>query len=106
MDLNRLLAYSLRLGVMIGAVLAVVGLAAWAAQGFNNPDTLNNSNIINVLASGFNGNPAGIAYLGMIVLIATPILRVAISALYFGAEKDRKYVVITLLVLGMLLFAL
>jgi len=101
-----LLAYSLRVGVLTGAFLSLVGLSIWAAQGFNNPDTLNNSDVLSVLASGFNGNAAGIAYLGMIVLIATPIFRVALSTLYFGAQKDRRYVGITLLVLGMLLFAL
>ncbi len=94
------------MGVLAGAGLALVGLSLWAAQGFNTPDTINGSDIIAVLSSGFNGNPAGIAYLGMIILIATPVFRVGLSTLYFGREKDGKYVVITLLVLGMLLFAL
>lgn len=48
----------------------------------------------------------GIVYLGVIVLIATPIFRVAISSIYFAVEKDRTYVGITLLVLWMLLIAL
>src|SRR5713101_2588797 len=106
LELNRLVAYSLRIGVFVGASLALVGLTIWAAQGFSTPDTVNSSDIVDVLSSGFNGNPAGIAYLGMIVLIATPIFRVGLSTVYFGREKDRTYVVITLLVFGMLLFAL
>jgi len=48
----------------------------------------------------------GIVYLGVIVLIATPIFRVAVSSIYFVVEKDRTYAGITLLVLGMLLVAL
>ncbi len=100
------MAYSLRLGVLTGAFLGLVGLSIWAAQGFSNPDTLNNSDVLSVLASGFSGNAAGVAYLGMIVLIGTPIFRVALSALYFGVQKDRRYVAITLLVFAMLLFAL
>jgi len=92
--------------VLTGAFLSLVGLSIWAAQGFNNPDTINNSDVLSVLASGFNGNAAGIAYLGMIILIATPIFRVALSALYFGVQKDLRYVAITLLVFAMLLFAL
>jgi len=48
----------------------------------------------------------GIVYLGVIVLIATPIFRVAISSIYFAVEKDHAYAGITLLVLAMLLVAL
>lgn len=46
---------------------------------------------------------AAIIQLGVIVLIATPVLRVAISAFGFLIEKDRMYVVITLVVLGIIL---
>lgn len=42
---------------------------------------------------------AAIIQLGVIVLIATPIIRVAFSAISFLIEKDYLYVVITLIVL-------
>lgn len=42
---------------------------------------------------------AAIIQLGVVVLIATPILRVAFSAISFLIEKDYMYVVITLIVL-------
>lgn len=44
--------------------------------------------------------------LGLLVLIATPILRVAVSAYGFWRQGDRTYVVITLMVLGLLLYSL
>lgn len=44
--------------------------------------------------------------LGLLVLIATPIVRVAFSAYGFWRQGDRTYVIITLLVLGLLLFSL
>ncbi|MBE7557933.1 DUF1634 domain-containing protein [bacterium] len=40
--------------------------------------------------------------LGLLVLIATPVLRVAVSIFAFAAEKDRTYVVITSIVLALL----
>jgi len=46
---------------------------------------------------------AAIIQLGVIVLIATPIVRVAFSAVSFLIEKDYLYVVITLIVLGIIL---
>lgn len=92
--------------MFVGAFLSLFGLSIWAAQGFNNPDILNASNILSVLSSAFEGNAAGIVYLGVIILVGTPIFRVAVSVLYFGLEKDRAYIAITLVVLGMLVFAL
>lgn len=46
---------------------------------------------------------AAIIQLGVIVLIATPIIRVAFSAISFLIEKDYLYVVITLIVLGIII---
>ncbi|NDW10624.1 DUF1634 domain-containing protein [Dysgonomonas sp. 520] len=46
---------------------------------------------------------ASIIQLGVIVLIATPIMRVAFSAVAFLIEKDYMYVVITLIVLFIIL---
>ena len=43
---------------------------------------------------------------GILVLIATPILRVAFSLLGFALERDRAYVLITVLVLCILLYSL
>ncbi|HEY9639688.1 MAG TPA: DUF1634 domain-containing protein [Coleofasciculaceae cyanobacterium] len=44
--------------------------------------------------------------LGLLVLIATPILRVAFSAYGFLRQGDRTYMIITLIVLGLLLYSL
>ncbi len=43
---------------------------------------------------------------GLLLLIATPVARVAFSVLAFALERDRLYVVVTLLVLAVLLFSL
>jgi uncharacterized membrane protein len=44
--------------------------------------------------------------LGIVLLIATPVTRVAFSAFAFLARGDRVYVLITLLVLAILLYSL
>ncbi len=43
---------------------------------------------------------------GLLLLIATPIIRVAFSILAFAMQRDRVYVVVTLIVLGVLLYSL
>jgi len=47
--------------------------------------------------------PAAIAQLGLVVLLATPVLRVAASVIGFALERDRLYTAITLAVLAILL---
>jgi uncharacterized membrane protein len=44
--------------------------------------------------------------LGLLLLIATPIARVAFSMVGFALERDRMYVVFTLIVLAVLLYSL
>jgi uncharacterized membrane protein len=47
-----------------------------------------------------------IIQLGLLVLIATPIARVALALYAFARQGDRTYVVITLIVLSLLLYSL
>lgn len=47
-----------------------------------------------------------IIQLGLLLLIATPVMRVAFSVFAFAMEKDWKYVIVTLIVLALLLYSL
>jgi uncharacterized membrane protein len=42
----------------------------------------------------------------MLLLIATPVARVAFSLFGFAAERDRTYVIVTTIVLAVLLYSL
>jgi uncharacterized membrane protein len=50
--------------------------------------------------------PIGLAQAGLVVLIATPVVRVAASVVAFALEGDRLYAAITLAVLAILLTSL
>jgi len=43
---------------------------------------------------------------GLVLLIATPVARVAFSVVAFALQRDRAYLLITLIVLAVLLFSL
>lgn len=47
--------------------------------------------------------PQAIMVLGLMLLVATPVLRVAVSVIAFGLERDMRYVIITLIVLAILI---
>jgi uncharacterized membrane protein len=51
-------------------------------------------------------SPYSVVELGFLVLLATPVLRVAFSVVLFATEGDRRYVYITAAVLLILLFSL
>jgi uncharacterized membrane protein len=48
----------------------------------------------------------GIIQLGLLLLIATPVARVVFTVFAFAKQRDRTYVVITLIVLSLLLYSL
>ncbi len=48
----------------------------------------------------------GIIQFGLLLLIATPVARVAFSVVAFALQRDRLYVMVTQIVLGILLFSL
>jgi uncharacterized membrane protein len=59
-----------------------------------------------VLRGAAGLNPEAIIQLGLLLLIATPIARVAFSIAAFALERDWLYVSLTFVVLGVLLYSL
>jgi uncharacterized membrane protein len=55
-------------------------------------------------AMTFHGR--GLIQFGLLLLIATPIARVAFSAVAFVYQRDWTYVLVTLVVLGLLVYSL
>jgi uncharacterized membrane protein len=55
-------------------------------------------------AASFRGR--NVIQLGLLMLIATPVARVAFSVIAFALERDRLYIGVTLIVLTVLLFSL
>ena len=59
-----------------------------------------------VLQAALIGKPYAIIGLGMLLLIATPVLRVALSVVFFLAQRDWLYAGITVFVLTVLLISM
>jgi uncharacterized membrane protein len=51
-------------------------------------------------------DPRELIQFGLLLLIATPVVRVAFTVFAFAYERDWTYVVVTLIVLGLLIFSL
>ena len=99
----------LRTGVATAAALTAVGFAMSLVVGWNGSllgaaPTASAPTDFSRLVSGLLAlRPVAFAQAGLVVLIATPVLRVATSVVGFWLEADRLYVAITLGVLVILL---
>ena len=54
----------------------------------------------------FPWHSRGLIQFGLLLLIAVPVARVAFSVVAFALQRDRTYVVVTLIVLAVLLYGL
>ena len=93
--------------VIAGAVLYLPGaLHEHVAYGTFRGEPAAFRSVLGILRLAMTGDGRGIIEAGMLLLVLTPILRVAFSAIAFLYERDHLYVVLTLIVLGLLLFSL
>lgn len=109
-----LLAAVLRTGVLAAAALVGAGLVLHLAHGGTEPSLyahfagspLRISDIPSVMHGVAHLRGRSVIELGLLVLIATPVVRVALSVGVFVRERDLTYVFVTLIVLGALVFSL
>jgi len=104
----------LRIGVLLSAAVVVVGGGIYLVHhGFEpadyrvfhgEPNELRH--VIGIVGSAATLHGRGIIQLGLLLLIATPVARVAFSVFGFLEEKDRMYVAFTCIVLAVLLYSL
>ncbi len=64
------------------------------------------STLEQVWSGMLNLQPQAVIALGILLLIATPAITVTASAVAFAVERDRRYVIISLIVLVILLTSL
>lgn len=62
--------------------------------------------VSDVARNAYRLQPTAVIQLGLLLLIATPIARVALSLLAFVKQHDRTYIVVTAIVLALLLYSL
>ena len=100
------------IGVVTSAVLMTVGFATSLVVGWDGsmrglPSTTLASTDFSAVMNGLlELRPMAIAQAGLLVLVATPVVRVIASIVGFALEGDRLYSAITLAVLAILLVSL
>lgn len=104
----------LRAGVLLSAFVVLIGACVYLVRHGGSPvefhvfrgEPTNLRDITGVLQDAFRLQGRGVIQFGLLLLIATPVARVAFSVLGFAKERDYMYVVFTLIVLGVLLYSI
>ena len=112
--IDTLLAYVLRAGVLAAAILVVSGGIIYLSTHWHTAAAYDvfrgQPPELRSIAGAFGSARAltgeGLIELGLLLLIATPIARVALSVILFARQRDWLYVGITLLVLALLSYSL
>ena len=104
----------LRLGVLASAIIVLTGGVIYLARHGHSPASYrvfqgepnDLRELRGIMRAAAHGSGRGIIQLGLILLIATPVARVAFSLFAFAVERDWLYVGVTLIVLLLLLYSL
>jgi len=114
-DIEQFIGLQLRFGVLFSSLIVLAGGVVYLLQSgslalpqyqlfIGERAGLTTSREIWHSAIAFK--PRAIIELGVVVLIATPILRIFFSLIGFILEKDRLYIGITLIVLSVMMISI
>jgi len=112
--LEAIIGRLLQIGVLAAAATVLAGGVLYLVQSHSGrvdyrsfapggPDLLTLSGIVR---SAIHFDSLGLIQFGLLLLIATPVARVALAVVGFALERDRLYTVVSLIVLSILAFSL
>lgn len=113
-QVEQMVGRLLQLGVMVAATVTIIGgILYLIQQGSTIPDYrvfVGGSEFVTSLGGIARGiaqmRSESIVQLGLVLLIATPVARVACTLVAFILQRDRVYIVLTTVVLALLLYGL
>jgi len=111
---ERVIGNLLRWGVVLAAAVVLAGGVVYLVRHGTaisddrvfrgEPSDLRD--VSGIARGAVSGHGRHLIQFGLLLLIAVPVARVAFSVVAFALQRDRVYVLVTLLVLAVLLFSL
>lgn len=113
-QMEQVVGTLLRSGVVVAALVVLVGGVLYLIRfGSTLPnyalfrgEPADLRSVSGIIRDVLSLHTRGLIQLGLLLLIATPVVRVAFSILAFALQRDRTYVIVTLMVLGVLIYSL
>jgi uncharacterized membrane protein len=100
--MNRTMYLVLVTGMVLSFSIMIIGLVMYAIS----PTEGTTLPIDKIVDGIVHGNPIAVIDLGIVLLIATPLVRIIAAGLTFGLEKDYRFLGIALFVLAMIVLAI
>ncbi len=112
--IENILGNLLRTGVLLSALVVLIGGVIYLLRHGRSPmdfgvfrgEPADLRGVRGIIRDTLALRGRGIIQLGLLLLIATPVARVAFSIFGFAKERDRMYVVFTVIVFSILLYSL
>ena len=112
--LESIIGRLLQTGVLLAAAIVVAGGALYLVQHPSDrvdfhiftPGGSDLRTLPGIVRSAAHFHSVGLIQFGLLLLIATPVARVAMAIVGFAFERDRLYTVVSLIVLLILAFSL
>jgi uncharacterized membrane protein len=113
-EMETVIGNLLRAGVIIAASVVLLGGIIYLFHHGFEPvgykvflrEPFDLCNVSGIIQNALSWHGRGLIQLGLLLLIATPIARVALSIFEFARKRDTLYVVITLIVFFILVYSL
>jgi uncharacterized membrane protein len=112
--LETIIGRLLQVGVLLAAAVVTIGALAYLVQ--HHADSVDYRifvpggpglcTVSGIVRTAAHPESLGIVQVGLLILIATPLARVALALAGFALERDRLYTVVSLIVLLILLASL
>jgi len=110
---DQIIGNLLRIGVTVAALVVLAGGVAYlvfhpgATQNFRafSGEPAELRSVSAIVKGSLALHSVQIIQLGLLLLIITPVARVTFSVLAFALQRDRTYVIVTLIVLSLLLYS-
>jgi len=114
LEIETYLGNLLRTGVLVSAAVVLIGLSLYLHRyGSAAPDyrvfkgePADLRSVYGIVQDALQGRLRGVIQFGLLLLLATPVARVAFSVLAFACQRDKVYVIVTLIVLGVLTYSM
>jgi uncharacterized membrane protein len=114
LELENILGNLLRAGVILSASVVIIGMILNAITADSTPQDFHVfrgepaglRSVRSIVQETFALKPGGIIQFGLLLLLATPVARVAFSIFAFACQKDKVYVLVTVIVLSVLVYSM
>jgi uncharacterized membrane protein len=106
-EMDRMMGRLLQIGVLVAAAVVLLGGVVYLFGHYGEVPDYRHFRAVPLALDGLlKFRARSIIQLGVLLMIATPVLRVAFCIFAFATERDWQYTVISAIVLGVLMYGI